>query len=478
MNNHSLPMPVKGRPFDHQQRAFDFVCGLFGLIPSGVHSPGAAILAEMGCGKTYITIAIIGILYQFGLVNRCIIVAPLSLLGVWEEEFEKFADFPYNITILKGTGAKKKEQLASVPGEGFQIVIVNYESAWRLEKELLNFRADIICADEGHKIKEGRTQQAKALHNLADHTKYRCLLTGTLITNKEIDVFSQYRFVNKSIFGTSFYTFRNRYFDMTGYGNHIPVFRKIMTTDFLQRLHSVAFRVTKAECLDLPEITEEVRKVELEPKALKIYKEIEKQSYAELADGEVSAPNILTKLLRLCQVSGGHVTDDDGNTSVVSTAKLDMLEDIIDSSMAEGKKLVVMARFSAEIDDIQRLLEKKKIGYSVIRGGIKDRDEQIRRFQNDDDCMVFVGNIAAAGLGITLTAASTMVFYSLSYNMSDFEQAKARIHRVSQKENCLYIYLVSKGTVDSKVLRALRNKVNLAKLMVDDYRNGNNPFSE
>ena len=478
MNNHSLPMPVKGRPFDHQQRAFDFVCGLFGLIPSGVHSPGAAILAEMGCGKTYITIAIIGILYQFGLVNRCIIVAPLSLLGVWEEEFEKFADFPYNITILKGTGAKKKEQLASVPGEGLQIVIVNYESAWRLEKELLNFRADIICADEGHKIKEGRTQQAKALHNLADHTKYRCLLTGTLITNKEIDVFSQYRFVNKSIFGTSFYTFRNRYFDMTGYGNHIPVFRKTMTTDFLQRLHSVAFRVTKAECLDLPEITEEVRKVELEPKALKIYKEIEKQSYAELADGEVSAPNILTKLLRLCQVSGGHVTDDDGNTSVVSTAKLDMLEDIIDSSMAEGKKLVVMARFSAEIDDIQRLLEKKKIGYSVIRGGIKDRDEQIRRFQNDDDCMVFVGNIAAAGLGITLTAASTMVFYSLSYNMSDFEQAKARIHRVSQKENCLYIYLVSKGTVDTKVLRALRNQVNLAKLMVDDYRNGNNPFSE
>ena len=477
MNNNSLPMPVKGRPFDHQQRAFDFVCGLFGLIPSSVHSPGAAILAEMGCGKTYITIAIIGILYQFGLVNRCLIVAPLSLLGVWEEEFQKFADFPFNITILKGTGAKKKELLSGIPKDGLQIVVVNYESAWRLEKELLSFKADIICADEGHKIKEARTQQSKALHNLADHIRFRCLLTGTLITNKEIDVFSQYRFVNMSIFGTSFYTFRNRYFDMTGYGNHIPVFRKSMTTDFLQRLHSVAFRVTKAECLDLPEITEEVRKVELEAKALRIYKELEKQSYTELADGEVSAPNILTKLLRLSQVSGGHVTDDDGNTSVVSTAKLDMLEDIIDSSMAEGKKLVVMARFSAEIDDIQRLLEKKKIGYSVIRGGVKDRDDQVRRFQNDDDCMVFVGNIAAAGLGLTLTAASTMVFFSLSYNMSDFEQAKARIHRVSQKENCLYIYLVSKGTVDSKVLRALRNKVNLAKLMVDDYRNGSNPFS-
>ena len=316
------------------------------------------------------------------------------------------------------------------------------------------------------------------MHNLADHAKYRCLLTGTLITNKEIDVHSQYRFVNKDIFGASFYQFRNRYFDMLGYGGHVPVFRKSMTTDFLQRLHSVAFRVTKAECLDLPEITEEVRHVELESKAMKMYKELEKESFTELAGGEVSAPNILTKLLRLSQLTGGHLTDDDKNTAAVSTAKLEMLEDIIDSSMAEGKKLVVMARFVAELNDIENLLKKKKIGYAVIRGGVKDRDEQIRRFQNDDDCMVFVGNIAAAGLGITLTAASTMCFYSLDYSMSNFEQAKARIHRVSQRENCLYIYLVAKGTVDTKVLRALRNKVDLAKMLVDDYRNGSNPFSE
>lgn len=478
MNNNSLPMPVKGRPFDHQQRAFDFVCGLFGLIPSAVRSSGAAILAEMGCGKTYITIAIIGILYQFGLINRALIVAPLSLLGVWEEEILRFADYPVKITVLKGSCAKKKEQLANIPADGLQIVVVNYESAWRLETELLNFGADIICADEGHKIKEGRTSQSKAMHNLADHAKYRCLLTGTLITNKEIDVHSQYRFVNKNIFGSSFYQFRNRYFDMEGYGGYTPVFRKSMTTDFLQRLHSVAFRVTKAECLDLPEITEEVRHVELEPKAMKMYKELEKESFTELAGGEVSAPNILTKLLRLSQLTGGHLTDDDKNTAAVSKAKLEMLEDIIDSSMAEGKKLVVMARFVPELNDIENLLKKKKIGYAVIRGGVKDRDEQIRRFQNDDDCMVFVGNIAAAGLGITLTAASTMVFYSLDYSMSNFEQAKARIHRVSQRENCLYIYLVAKGTVDTKVLRALRNKVDLAKMLVDDYRNGSNPFSE
>ena len=130
------------------------------------------------------------------------------------------------------------------------------------------------------------------------------------------------------------------------------------------------------------------------------------------------------------------------------------------------------------MNDIQNLLAKKKIQYAVIRGGITDRDEQIRKFQNDDNCKVFIGQIAAAGLGITLTAASTMVFYSLDYSMSNFEQAKARIHRVSQKNDCLYIYLIAKGTVDGKILKSLRQKVDLAKLLVDDYRNGKNPFQE
>ena len=107
---------------------------------------------------------------------------------------------------------------------------------------------------------------------------------------------------------------------------------------------------------------------------------------------------------------------------------------------------------------------------------IKDRDSEIHSFQYDEKCRVFVGQIAAAGLGITLTAASTMIFYSLDYSMSNFEQAKARIHRAGQTEKCHYIYLVCKDTVDRKVLYALRKKINLAKMLVDDYRKGKDPF--
>ena len=410
------------------------------------------------------------------MIDRVLIVAPLSILGVWEEEFEKFADFPYSLTVLKGTVAKKKEQLSTLPHDGLQVVVVNYESSWRLEKELLQYNADLVIADEGHKLKENRTAQSKGMHHIGDKAKYKLLLTGTVITNRELDVFSQYRFLNPQIFGTSFYAFRNKYFEMKGYGNHTPVFRKCMTDDFLRRMHAVAYRVTKAECLDLPPVTEEIRTVFLEKDAGEIYDSIERESYAELDGSEVTTMNILTRLLRLSQITGGHLPDDDGRIATVSTAKLDALSDIIDTAMSEDKKLVIMARFVPELDDIQSLLEKKKIGYAVIRGGSKDRDGEIRRFQNDETCRVFVGQIASAGLGITLTRASTMVFYSLDYNMGNFEQAKARIHRTGQRENCHYIYLVCKDTVDNKVLYSLREKLDLAKMLVDDYRSGKNPF--
>lgn len=468
-----ISMPIKGTPFAHQQRAFEFALEEFNA------SHGVALLMEMGTGKTVTSIAIAGALHLAGRVNRVIVVAPLSVLGMWEEEFSRFAAFPFTVALLnKGSCKDKADELAKLTCEGLQIAIVNYETAWRIEKDLLTFDADLIIADEGHKMKEARTAQSKAMHHLGDKARYKLLLTGTVITNREIDVFSQYRYLNSTIFGTSFYVFRNRYFDMVGYGNHTPQFKRHMLDDFLKRMHSIAFRVTKAECLDLPEITEEVRTVELEPQVQRIYAQLEKESFTELIGTEVSAVNVLTKLLRLSQVTGGHLTDDEGDTKAISKAKLNALSDIIDTAMAEDKKLVVMARFVPELNDIQALLLSKGIEYAVVRGGVKDREEEVCRFREDPNCRVFIGQIAAAGLGITLTAASTMVFYSLDYSMSNFEQAKARIHRVSQKEPCQYIYLVAKNTVDMKVIRALRHKVDLAKALVDDYRQGINPFKE
>lgn len=425
----------------------------------------------MGCGKSLTAIAVMGALYQKGKAKKVLIICPLSILGVWKEELEKFADFNYKVVILEGSNIKKTNTLRAISGSSLDIVVVNYESAWRLETELLKFNADIIVADEGHKIKTHNTKQSKSLHNLGAKAKYEMLLTGTVITNKAMDVFSQYKFVNPTVFGNSFYAFRNKYFDMTGYGNHTPVLKKSMEQELIEKIHSIAYRCTKAECLDLPATTDIIRYVELETSAAKIYKDLVNDSFAELSKGEVTVTNVLTRLLRLSQLTGGFIGDDEGNApQQVSKAKINALEDIIDEIQSEGKKLVVIARFVSELKAICKLIESKRMKYSLIMGGVKNREEQIRQFQKDPEVQVFVGQIATAGLGITLTSASTMVFYSMDYSMSNFEQTKARIHRLGQKENCTYIYLTARGTVDDKVLKALQNKANIAKNIIDNWR--------
>lgn len=406
-----------------------------------------------------------------------LIVAPLSIVGVWREEFQKYADYDYTLAVLSGTADAKRKALQRLSGSGLQVAVINYESAWRMEKELLAWDADLILCDEGHKIKSHNISASKAMHRLGARACYRLLLTGTLITNKAVDIFSPYKFLNPEIFGGSFYSFRNRYFDMCGYGNYTPVLKKHMAAELTDRLHSIAYRARKADCLDLPEVTEIMRRVPLENAAAKLYATMVEESYAALGQGEVTATNVLTRLLRLSQITGGFLRDEDGKDHAVSTAKLDVLEDIVESAMEDGQKLVIIARFIPELDAICRMLKKKGLRYTRISGEVKDRDAQVQAFQHDPDVPFFVGQIATAGLGITLTAASTLVFYSLDYSMSNFEQTKARIHRVGQRNACTYIYLTATGTVDEKVLRALRDKADLARVLVDDYRKGRNPFA-
>ena len=254
------------------------------------------------------------------------------------------------ISLITGHKQKKQYTLSSLSGQTLQIAVINYESTWRLEKELKDWNPDLIICDEGHKIKTHNISASKTMHRLGAKAKYRLLLTGTVITNKALDVFSQYKFLNPNVFGNSFYVFRNKYFDMMGYGNYTPVLKENMKRELMNNIHSIAFRATKAECLDLPETVDIVRHVMLETKAMKIYKDLVEDSYAELSNGEISATNVLTKLLRLSQLTGGFIGNDDScNIEQISTAKLSVLEDIIDSMLEENKKLVVIARFVPEL---------------------------------------------------------------------------------------------------------------------------------
>lgn len=397
-------------------------------------------------------------------------MAPLSVCPVWREEFQKFAAFDYCLELLEGSSTKKCAALNGLNGSGLQVAVINYESCWRLEEEICGWKPEMIVCDESSRIKNPGAKQSKALHRLGADARYRLILTGTPVQNTPLDFFSQYKFLDSSIFGSSFNDFRERYAVMGGRGkSQILSLRNL--PELVEKAHSIAFRVTKAEALDLPETLDEMRYVTLELEGRYIYDSLEDESLEAFVSGEAAEGSVLTLLLRMSQVTGGFVSFQKGEeVKQVSKAKLTALEEIVEDVTAEGNKLVVFARFIPEINAICRMLEHKKINYSMIKGDIKNRAEQVRAFQTKPEVKVFVAQLAAAAMGITLTAASTAVFYSLDFSLANYLQCKARIHRVGQKKACTYIHLLAKGTIDERIMKALERKEDAARLLVDEWR--------
>ena len=433
----------------------------------------------MGCGKTLTAIATMGTAYQMGAIKRVLIVAPTSVCSVWPKEFEEYADFKFNVAVLLGTKTKRisiLKGLESFPFKALLVAVINYESTWRegLFEALKEFDPDMIICDESQRIKEPTAKQSKAIHELGDKAKYKLILSGTPIQNNIIDLYSQYRFLDPTVFGNNYYAFRNRYAIMGGFDRRqIVGYRDL--DKLIQKEHSIAYRVTKEEALDLPEQTFLTMIITMEGKAKNTYDRLKRDSFAELENGgQITAPTVLTKLLRLQQFTGGFLqADESTRPEFVFDGKINALEDILDDYVISAeKKLVIFCRFRPEIDLIKNSLEKKRIKYASIYGDIKieDRGPIVDDFQTNPETMVFLAQIDTAGLGITLTAANTCVYYSVNFNYAAYSQSLARIHRIGQKNTCTYIHLVVEKSIDETVLKALAKKEDLAKTVVDDWR--------
>ena len=414
-----------------------------------------------------------------GKIKRVLIVAPTSVCSVWPKEFDEYADFKYNVAVLLGTKEKRLSLLRSLesfPFNALLVAVINYESTWRegILEALCDFKPDLVIADESQRIKEPRAKQSKAMHQLGDIAKYKLILSGTPVQNNAIDLFSQYRFLDPSVFGTNYFAFRNRYAIMGGFDRKQIVGYKDLDK-LIQKEHSIAYRVTKAEALDLPEQTFETRFIPLEGKDKNLYDRIKRDSFAELENGkQITATTVLTKLLRLQQFTGGFIQADDGvKPEFVYNGKINALKDILDDYVIDaGKKLVIFCRFRPEIDLISETLRKRKIRFASIYGDIKidDRGAIVDDFQKNPETMVFLAQIDTAGLGITLTAADTCVYYSENFNYAAYSQSLARIHRIGQRNTCTYIHLVVEHSIDERILKALSEKEDLAKTVVDDWR--------
>lgn len=440
---------------------------------------GFGFLYEMGCGKTLTAIATMGAAYQMGAIKKVLIVAPTSVCSVWPKEFDEYADFKYNVAVLLGEKQKRLATLRSLdafPFKALRVAVINYESTWRegLYEALQEWAPDMVIADESQRIKEPSAKQSKALHRLGDIAKYKLILSGTPIQNNAIDLFSQYRFLDPTVFGTNFYAFRSRYAIMGGFDRRQIVGYKDLDK-LIQKEHSIAYRVTKDEALDLPEQTFLNRYIPLDGAAKNLYDRIKRDSFAELENGgQITAPTVLTKLLRLQQFTGGFIQADEGTRpELVFKGKIDAMGDILDDYVIDaGKKLVIFCRFRPEIDLIGEALKKRRIKYAAIFGDIKieDRGPIVADFQSNPETKVFLAQIDTAGLGITLTAADTCVYYSVNFNYAAYSQSLARIHRIGQRNACTYIHLVVEKSIDETVLKALARKEDLAKTVVDDWR--------
>jgi len=461
------PMPIKTDPFKHQVAAYN----------KALSNEAFAALMEQGCGKTMTAIAAAGRRYQRGEIHRVLIVAPASVVPVWPREFETHANYGYRCRALEGSVSKRAQELAyntydpSAAPQPLDVVVINYEATWRMEEALVAWRPDMIICDESQRIKSPSSRQSKAMARLGTIARYRMILTGTPVSQGPLDFYAQYRFLDRDVFGSSFWAFKAKYALMGGFENKQVIGYQNLP-ELVEKAHSVAFRCRKADCLDLPEQIDQTLYCDLEKDARRIYDQLVKDSVAELSqDITVLTPNVLSRLLRLSQMTGGYLKVGE-TINEVSKAKMSLLEETVDDLMAAGKKVVIFARFIPEIHAVAKMLDKKKIGYGLIYGEtpMDTRGGMVEAFQTDPEIKVFVAQIATAGLGITLHAADTCIFYSLDYSYAVYDQCRARIHRIGQKSNCTYIHLVAKETVDEKVLAALADKKSLADQVVDRWR--------
>jgi SNF2 family DNA or RNA helicase len=488
--DHDEPLsPIPNKPpstlYRHHVRAYNI----------GLALRSSAMLMDMGTGKTLSTIMVAGRRYLDGKIRRLLIIAPASVCPVWPAEFQKFADFPARVSLLLGTHEQRVRRLRWLmePARAGQrdplrVAVVNYESAWRLKDRtgrrdyLREYDADMIVLDESQRIKTPNARQSTAIHHLGDAARYRMILTGTPIQKDTRDVWSQYRFLDPTVFPCSFYAFQARFAVMGGFNGKQYICPRNLE-ELTRRTHSIAYRVTKEECLDLPDKLFEERPVLLDDPTMKLYRQIAKDSVTELEGGEVTANHVLVRMLRLQQLTGGFLKADDGTMHPVHTAKLDALEDIVRTvCLDEDKKVVIFTRFLSEMDAIQARLEalfapgkgERRPKYTLVRidGSVKSavRGELVSTFQNDPNCRAFLGEIDACAEGLTLTAATTAVYYSVNWNYAKYDQSVSRIHRIGARGACTYIHLIVPHTIDTKIMAALHAKENLARSVVDNWR--------
>ena len=437
--------------FKHQQEA----------LQKAKNQTHYALFHECGLGKTLAALAIIDArLDESDTHYKTLVVAPCTLLENWQDEIQKFTD----MRAVALTGSRKARSVRLQ--ESADIYLINYESLRILYSELIAKRFSCVIFDESHALKNHMSQQSKAGYKVAMSIPHRIIMTGTPIMNSPLDVFGQYLCINPAIFGPSFFRFRAQYAIMGGFlGKQVQKYVNMET--FKRKVLSCADIKSKAECLDLPPKLYEVVRVDMLPEQTKMYKQLREQFITAYKDAVVTAPVMLTRLMRFSQITAGFYKTIEGKEiSYESNPKHEWLIEWIKETQA---KTVVFVRFIKELHDLEASLTTAGIQFVSVYGETRDRIGVVKSFNDVASIQVFIGQIDTAGQGINLQSASYCVFLSNNYSYGDREQAESRIHRAGQTaQNCTYIDVVARDTIDEKVLKILKKKESLAGILTKD----------
>jgi SNF2 family DNA or RNA helicase len=448
-----------------------------------------AYFMEMGTGKSKVLIDNISMLYDKGKINGALIIAPKGVYQNWYN-----SEIPTHLVdhidkkmvlwqaMINKTQAKKLNTLFKT-GEELHILIMNVE-AFSTKKgvdfahKFLNCHNALIAVDESTTIKNPGAKRTKNILGLSKYSKYRRILTGSPVTKSPLDLYTQCYFLSPWLLDhSSFYTFKNRYAVMrtANFGGRsvqiVVGYRNL--GELSEKLKPFSYRVLKDDCLDLPKKTFMKRIVQLSDEQKKVYSQMKQTALAFLNGKAATTATVMTQLMRLHQITCGHFTSDDGTTQVLKNNRIDELIDLLHE--VHGK-VVIWAHYRHDIETIVEHIKKEfntGVDNCVMTyygdTSVEDRQKAIKEIQDPDSPVRFlVGTPQTGGYGITLTAASTMIYYSNGYDLEKRQQSEARIDRIGQTKPMTYVDIIAEDTVDERIVKALRKKINIASQVMGE----------
>tara|TARA_R100001480_G_scaffold4664_1_gene11226 strand:- start:377 stop:1822 length:1446 start_codon:yes stop_codon:yes gene_type:complete len=474
-------MKFKTTPYKHQLDAFNI----------SKDKKAYAYFMEMGTGKSKVLIDNLAYLHKLGQINAALILAPKGAYRIWTNvELEKHMPDSIDFVSTHWTPTPKKKEKESL------INILKFDGQWKLKILVMNIEAlstakgakfaaiflskhiALMAVDESTSIKNHKAKRSKVALHLGNKASHRRILTGEPVTRSPLDLYTQMAFLSPHIIGhSSYYSFRNRYAILRKRITNAAAFDEVVGYKNIEELQSkiqyYSFRARKEDCLDLPPKIYQTREVPLTPEQSKIYKDLVKTSRAELEEadnkGVISVPMMLTKLLRLHQVTCGNLKDDNGKTYNINNNRIKALLETLEET--DGKA-IIWCNYIQDIHKIEEALQKEFGKDSCVTYyGATTSDERVKAiedFQGDSPVRFFIGQSRTGGFGLTLTKARTVIYYSNNYDLEVRLQSEDRAHRIGQNFSVTYVDLVSPNTVDEKIIKSLKAKRNLSMTVMGD----------